>query len=236
MHSWSIKESKNYIFHYHKDSVAENMIDEIINNQEYCFNHISKVLNINFGTKIKYYLCNSSEEVGAIYGDNEPCNAFARKPNEIFALVNEEVQCIGYHEDSHILSYSISTPKQVFIREGLAMYFDKHHWGISNSNWVSYFTASKKYISISALISNEEFYKYPWNITYPIAGAFTDYLITIYGIEKYIEFYKVLDSDFEGCFYKVFGIGFKQFEDNFIHYISSLKTSKELFKLLESLM
>lgn len=236
MNILNIKESEHYTFHYHKNSIAENMIDKIIEQQEYCFNHISRVLDIDFNTKINYYLCNSSEEVGSLYGDNEPCNAFARKPNEIFAVFNEKIQCIGYHEDSHILSYSISTPPQVFIREGLAMYFDKHHWGISNSNWVSYFIESEKYINISNLISNEEFYKNPWNITYPIAGAFTDYIITTYGIEKYREFYKFIDVDFRVCFYNVFGIDIDEFEIDFIKYIKSLKTNKELFVLLETLM
>lgn len=236
MDNWIIKESEHYIFHYNKNSIAENMIDEIVEEQEYCFNHISRVLNVDFNMKINYYLCNSSEEVGALYGDNDPCNAFARKPNNIFAVFNEDDKCIGYHEDSHILSYSIATPPQVFIREGLAMYFDKHHWGISNSNWVSYFINRNKYINISNLTLNNEFYKKPWNITYPIAGAFTDYLITIYGIDKYIEFYKAIDTNFNESFYNVFGIDISEFEANFIKYIKSLKTNKELFVLLDALM
>ena len=236
MDNWIIKESEHYIFHYHKNSIAENMIDEIVQEQEYCFNHISKVLSTDFNIKINYYLCNSAEEVGALYGDNDPCNAFARKPNSIFAVFNEDVKCIGYHEDSHILSYSIATPPQVFVREGLAMYFDKHHFGISNSNWVAYFMYSDKYINISNLISNDEFYKNPWNITYPIAGAFTDYIITTYGIDKYIEFYKALDTNFNDNFYNVFGIDVNEFEVNFIKYIKSLKTNKDLLVLLETLM
>lgn len=236
MKNWITKESEHYLFHYHKNSVAENKIDEIIETQEYCFNHISKVLSVNFNMKINYYLCNSSKEVGLLYGDDEPCNAFARKPNEIFAVFNEEVECIGYHEDSHILSYLISTPPQVFLREGLAMYFDKHHWGISNSNWVSYFIHSDTYINISELISNESFYSYPWNITYPIAGAFTDYIIGIYGIDKYMEFYRVVDHDFRRSFYEIYGVDIEAFEIDFIKYIKSLKVNKELFNLLEKLV
>ncbi len=236
MYNWIIKESEHYIFHYHKNSIAENIIDEIIEKQECCFNHISRLLRIDFSMKINYYLCNSSEEVGFLYGDNEPCNAFARKPNEIFAVFNEDVKCIGYHEDSHIMSYSIATPPQVFIREGLAMYFDKHHWGVSNSNWVSYFMDRDKYINIPDLISNEEFYKNPWNITYPIAGAFTDYIIATHGIDKYREFYKVVDDDFNASFYNIFGINLDEFEVDFIKYIKSLTINKELFIFLEKLM
>ena len=236
MDNWIIKESDHYIFHYHESSIAENMIDEIVEEQEYCFNHISKVLNIDFRSKINYYLCNSADEVGVLYGDNEPCNAFARKPNNIFAVFNKEVKCIGYHEDAHILSYSIATPPQVFIREGLAMYFDKHHWGISNSNWVSFFIHSDRYISISNLTSDDEFYKNPWNITYPIAGAFTDYIITLYGIEKYIAFYKILGTNFNANFYNVFGIDISEFELSFIKHIKGLKTNKDVSVMLEALM
>ena len=236
MNNWVTKESKHYIFNYHEDSIAQYMIDEIIEKPEYCFSHISKVLNIDFNIKINYYLCNSAEEVGFLYGDNDPCNAFARKPNNIFAVFNEDIECIGYHEDSHILSYLISTPPQVFIREGLAMYFDKNHWGISNTNWVSYFIYSDKYIHISNLMCNEEFYKSPWNITYPIAGAFTNYLITIYGVDKYLMFYKDIDADFNLSFYNTFGISIYEFEIEFIKYIKSLDISNELCELLEELM
>ncbi|MDO7205810.1 hypothetical protein Q5M85_18660 [Paraclostridium bifermentans] len=86
MDNWIIKESDHYIFHYHKNSIAENMIDDIVEEQEDCFNHISRVLKINFNIKINYYLCNSAEEVGALYGDNDPCNAFARKNLIIYLL------------------------------------------------------------------------------------------------------------------------------------------------------
>jgi len=236
MNNWIIKESNNYRFHYHKNSEVYQIIDEIIHNQEICFKHICKVLNINFDTKINYYLCNSPEEVGNLYGDNEPCNAFARKPNEIFAMVNKDIKCIGYHEDTHIISYSISIPPQVFIREGLAMYFDKYHLGFNNLNWVAYFIDTNKYISISQLILDDEFYKYNWAITYPIAGAFTEYLITMYGIEKYKEFYKKLSNDFEHWFYKIYGISISEFENDFIEYINSFKSNKKVFKLLEDLI
>lgn len=235
MNNWIIKESENYTFHYHKNSVAQNMIDDIVNTQELCFKHICKVLDVKFNNKIKYYLCNSPKEVGILYGDNEDCNAFARNPNEIYAVVNEDVQCIGYHEDSHIISYSINTPPQVFIREGLAMYFDKQHFGISNLVWAKYFISANKYISISKLIDKDSFYKYSWSLTYPIAGAFTEYLITIYGIGKYKLFYKSLNEDFKGCFNKVFGISLEEFERDFTLYLDSFKVNEKLLQLLNEI-
>jgi len=31
-------------------------------------------------------------------------------PNEIYAVYNDKVKCIGFHEDAHIISYNIAVP------------------------------------------------------------------------------------------------------------------------------
>lgn len=103
-------ETPNYIFHYNESSKAEQDITEIAACQELCFAHICNVLKISPPFKIEYILCDSPDEVGRIYGDDEPCSGFASPPNTIYAVYNEELQCIGFHEDSHIISYLISTP------------------------------------------------------------------------------------------------------------------------------
>ena len=114
---WLTKESDNYIFNYHVGSVAEKEIEKVINLQETCYDFVCSCLDVNMEVKIKYYLCNSPIEVGELYGDNEPCNGFARKPNEIYAVYNDNVKCVGFHEDAHIISYNIAVPPQTFMRE-----------------------------------------------------------------------------------------------------------------------
>lgn len=124
-------------------------------------------------------------------------------------------------------------PPQVFIREGLAMYFDKNHKGINNLNWVAYYINTKQYVEISKLIIDENFYKISWNITYPIAGAFTEYIITRYGIDSYIEFYKSIDSiNFNYICENVFEKNLSDLENEFIKYVKSLKSNISLFKEL----
>lgn len=109
---WIKIESDNYIINYHAGSIAEKDIEKIIELQETCYDFICKTLTIKMDIKIKYYLCESAKEVGELYGDDEPCNGFAKEPNEIYAVYNDEVKCIGFHEDAHIISYNISTPPQ----------------------------------------------------------------------------------------------------------------------------
>lgn len=229
MEKWIKAESEHYLFHYHKDSIAEKHINEIIKLQEYCFRYIVQVLKIECDIQINYYLCNSSREVGFWAGDNIECNAFAEESNKIFAVFNETVKCIGYHEDAHILSYLIGYPSQVFIREGLAMYFDKNHKGISNLNWTNYYINNGEYIGLEKLILNENFYEISWNKTYPIAGAFTEYMIMRYGIDKYIEFYGDIDYDNLNCICNnLFGKKFSELEEGFIEYIKSLKSNMKI--------
>lgn len=232
---WSIKHSDNYIFHYIKDSLGEKDIENIINIQEQCNKHISKVLKVSMKGKIKYFLCNSREEVGVSYGDNEPCSGFSRMPNEIWAVYNEKNKCIGYHEDAHIISYNtLGVPESAFIREGLAMYFDRVWFGIDNNFWVHEYLKRNKYVSITDLINNKEFSKYSDILTYPIAGAFTEYLISLFGIERFKGFYVQLSSlrniGFEKNFKEVFQQSVEEVEEKFKNYILSIKPNDAIKK------
>ena len=187
-------ETSNYIFYYQENSTAEKDISKIAQLQQSCFEYICNVLQVTLNFKIKYYLCETPDDVGRIYGDNEPCNGFACSPNKIYAVYNEETKCIGFHEDAHIVSYTINTPNVTAIREGLAMYFDKKWWGIQNLDWTGYFIKTGKYVSINDLLDDEIFYSIDCSIAYPIVGAFTEWLISSYGIDKYLQFYKYENS------------------------------------------
>lgn len=183
-------ESEHYIFHYDADSSAERDIMEISACQEACFRYICDVLGVSPGFKIEYFLCSSPEEVGRIYGDNDPCNGFADPPNKIYAVYNERVQCIGFHEDAHIISYMINRPDCPAVREGLAMYFDRKWWGIQNLDWTGFYLKTGRYIPVDRLLDQEIFFAENCAITYPIMGAFTEWLIASHGIGRYLDFYR----------------------------------------------
>lgn len=183
-------ESEHYIFHYGADTKAEQDITEIAAYQEACFRYICDVLGVTPEFKIEYYLCDSPEEVGRIYGDNHPCNGFAAPPNKIYAVYNEQVQCIGFHEDTHIISFTVNRPKCPAITEGLAMYFDRKWWGIQNLDWTGYYIKSGRFVPVDKMLDREFFFAHDCTITYPIMGAFTDWLIATYGIESYMQMYK----------------------------------------------
>lgn len=41
---WSIRESEHYLFHFYKNSLAEQEVEKIISKQESCFSYITEVL------------------------------------------------------------------------------------------------------------------------------------------------------------------------------------------------
>lgn len=193
-------ESDNYNFYIKKDSVAERDIEDIIALQEESYQAIVSLFDLKEPFKINYFLLDDATEVGNIYGelygDYEPCNGFADSPNNIYAVYNETVKCVGPHEDAHILSYRVNKPGSVFIREGLAMYFDEFWWGKPNRQWVREFLEDGSFVSIDKLLNDDNFYALSDALTYPIAGAFTEFLIKTFGEKNYLEFYQYQGTDF----------------------------------------
>ena len=213
------KESKHYTFHYTPGSVAERDIREICTCQETCFVKITGALHVSFPMKIHYWLCDSPEDVGRFYGDDEPCNGFARYPDTVYAVYNEDIKCIGAHEDAHLIARIIALPESRFLKEGLAMYFDETWWGEANERWVKRYQEENQLPEIKELFADSCFSRIDCSITYPIAGAFTKFLIARYGQPKYIEIYKSSGCEWEEAFNRCLGKGIEEVAQEFLSQI-----------------
>ena len=227
-------ETDHYIFHYNAGTRAEHDILKIAAQQEACFVYICSVLQAHPDFKIEYFLCDSPEEVGHIYGDDEPCNGFAAPPDRIYAVYNEKVQCIGFHEDAHIISYTLNRPDCPAIREGLAMYFDRKWWSIQNMDWVSCYLKTDRYISVDKLMDKEFFFGIDCTVSYPIMGAFTDYLIAAYGREAYLDLYR--RQDMRKAMKEVYGKSPEELDRDFTNYVRLFKTDPEIEKRIARLL
>ncbi len=226
-------ETSNYIFHFQENSTAERDIIKIAKIQESCYAYICTMLKTVPDFKIEYFLCETPEEVGRVYGDDDPCNGFTSLPNKIYAVYNEEVKCIGFHEDAHVVSYLINRPNSRAIREGVAMYFDRKWWSIQNLDWAGYFIKTGKYISVNKLFNNEIFSSNDCSITYPIMGAFTEWLISSYGIDKYLQFYKYEDST--AALKLVYNQTVEELNNAFVDYVQLFEIDEVLEQRMEKL-
>lgn len=227
-------ESDHYIFNYNAGTQAERDVASIATEQEACFRYICKVLGVQPNFKIEYFLCDTPEEVGHIYGDDEPCNGFAAPPNKIYAVYNEQVKCIGFHEDAHLISYCLNRPDCPAIREGLAMYFDRKWWGIQNLDWCGYFLETHRYISVAELLQKEVFFATDCSISYPIMGAFTDYLIATYGRAAYKEIYQ--RQDIASAMPKAYSKTPQELDSEFTAFVKLFDIDQLLRKHMEELL
>lgn len=229
------RESKNYIFHYEDDSIALRDIDQIIDTQENCHSHICQVLKVDQVAKIHYYLCDSPDHVGQIYGDNEACNAFNDMKDTIYAVYNDQLQCIGFHEDAHIISaMAYGIPDYIFFREGLAMYFDKVWLGMSNLVWTYYYLEKDPELSLQNFLDRDAFHNLGYMITYPISGCFTDYLIMTYGIDKYLDLYQHLANHPVETLEDLLGESVEVIFERFKTYVSLIRIDESSIGLIDT--
>lgn len=219
----SVFETPRYKFHYQPGSYAESYIAKISSRQEFCRDHICKVLGIDPTIRIQYYLLESPEHIGEIYGDGEPCNGFTRLPDSIFAVYSPAIQCTGFHEDAHILSYTaLGRPRSAFVREGLAMYFDKTWNGFPNISWTRFHIDYGTVRNLSDLHRDACFFEYAESVTYPIAGAYTEFLITRFGMESYKAFYSAWCKTDTDPYLELFKEDREEAAARFLNYIRSL--------------
>lgn len=173
--------------------------------------------------------------VGQAYGDNEPCNGFAALPDRIYAVCNENVQCIGMHEDAHVISYRINRPGSAAIREGLAMFFDRMWWGISNTEWAVYYLRNGKIPPLRVLLDDECFFDMSDVLTYPIMGAFTEYLILTYGIDIYLDLY-ARKGALTLAFAEEYGRSVEKLDEDFRNYLRIFRVDEQVLQRMEALL
>lgn len=216
--------SAHYIFHYRPGSAAEKDILFIAKEQEKCFSKICRTLEIDYIEKINYYLTDSPLEIGrAIWDEEALCNGCALcGRNKIYATYNDDIKCIGSHEDTHLISFLINFPESDFLVEGLAMYMDGSWWGVPNENWAAYYRVKYANLSVRDLFDNDIFADRGCAVTYPVAGAFTKFLIDRFGMERYIQLYKYTEENYEMMMQAIFKVSFEDIVDQFWSEMSEI--------------
>ena len=114
------------------------------------------------------------------------------------------------------------------------MYFDRKWWGIQNIDWTGYYLKTGRYIGIDKMLNREGFFSEDCSITYPIMGAFTDWLIATYGIERYMQMYK--QHDMPAATVEVFKKTPEELNREFVSYVQLFKNDEVLEERMEYLM
>ena len=238
-----IFETEHYVFHFPRNSLAAQDIRSIAETQEKGYEKICGLLQISFTHKISYWLYDSPQLIGDVFCDGVPCNglsivddsdesigrrssltgleedSFAVEPYSVHAVYEEQIKCIGEHEDTHIISAQLCNPKSAFLAEGLAMFMDGKWWGTDNKAWAVKDAQEGTLISTdeAIVLSEDDFYDLEWVKTYPVAGAWTDYIIGAYGVDKYKEFY--CSKEYSESAKAVFGRTLRELHQEFVRWL-----------------
>lgn len=209
--------AEHYVFHYQPGTLAEKEIKEIAQIQEQAFSKICGALEVRYPERIHYYFTDSPLEIGNIFwGKGTSCNGCAVcGDNKIYAVYNENIKCIGEHEDTHLIAYLIGEPASSFLSEGLAMYFHAKWWGVPNEEWAAYYKEQYPKISVEDMLDNNQFSEYGEEITYPVAGAFTRFLIYTFGMNPYKELYKYDSIEYSERIKSIYHVSLQEIEQSF---------------------
>lgn len=233
-------ESEHYIFHYAAGTKAEQDIAQIVATQEAGYRHICLMLGLSVNKKIHYYLYNSPEDIGKEcerrFGDYTPYNGCTVSESEILAVYNEEVQCIGNHEDTHILMFSLGFSKSSFLEEGIACAMDQLWWGIDNTAWVSFYRKHKKCPSVKELLllSREDFYSMDCMTAYPLAGSFAAYLLMRISKDAFHQLY--LANNLNLAIQEILGCSLAKLEEDYFQYVDFLHYDEGVYALIEGML
>ncbi len=245
-------ETEHYVFNYVKGGLAEKDILAISDIQERCYDKICNTLKIKYPKKISYWFYSSPEVLGKYLCDGNACNglsitdnvcadigmkisldgneenSFFVPPYSIHAVYEDRIKCIGEHEDTHMIAAQINEPSSDFLCEGLAMYMEGKWWGKPNKYWVEQYYQEKVCPKPSELIdiSEDEFWRIETRISYPLSGAWVEFFIKEYGIDKFLNLYRQ-NSDYIGKVEKETGDTAAQIDEKFFNLIlKSIKPHK----------
>lgn len=233
-------ETDHYIFHFEHGSKAEQDLHHIAAVQEASYKQITTMLGVSMKEKIHYYLYNSREEVGREcerrFGDYFPVNGCTVSENEILAVYSEDVQCIGAHEDTHLLMFTLGRPRSSFLEEGIACAMDVLWWGIDNHAWAAFYRKEQMCPSVMELLlfSQEDFYQVKDRIVYPLAGSFASYLLMRFGKEQFCRFY--LAEDYIEASQTALGCSLRELENDFFQYIDLLTYDSAIYTRIAELI
>ena len=229
--NWLIKHTPHYIFNYKENTLAEKEIDEIMKLQESCFSEITKTLGLTLENPIQYYLCSSKKEVKEEAGLDYECSEVTILDDienpVIFAVYSEDLKSIGAHEDVHAIASSHGQPNSIAVVEGLATCFDRTWRGVSNELCTYLYLEDGKYVSIADMIDDDDYFTdLEIDVSYPIMGAFTRYLMDKYGVSLYLRLYGV-QSSWEEAFVELYGQTMEDVEAGFIETIRDTEYTEE---------
>ena len=214
-------ESAHFIVYFHKRTLAERKLHEIIQEREKVYTRIAEILGIEPPHKIRLFLFPSSREKTFYTGH---IGAGAAQGFTVMEVYNEEIKVEPHHELTHIIASLINPSPPALLNEGLAVSIVPYWDGKHVDEWVRLYRRKKELIPLMTLLTFTEIGSPSTmpSVSYPEAGSFVKFLIERYGIDKFRQLYSKAKNGREflkfnkELFIKVYGKSVEQLEEEWL--------------------
>ncbi|MGE5429736.1 MAG: hypothetical protein ACM3QX_01605 [Syntrophomonadaceae bacterium] len=222
---WLSYHTKHFDFYYRPGSKSEGRINLIANRQE---NHYLEILNQmhlhDHNFRAVYFIFSSFEEYDNVtdagqFGNGHEIGNY----DAIYAVDGYSFSNImGKHELTHFIvdkffGPGARGPFKWIISEGLSVWIEDNWDGMDLNEFARLKVAEGDISTPYEIIRNDETENVLRN-SYAMAGAFTKYMISTYGIAKYIRLYqqgKSLD-----IFDQVYGTSLSDMNNQFLSFLT----------------
>lgn len=217
---WNKDETQHFLY-YASKQLDRELINRIKENQEKNIVHIAAIMNIkqlDTLPKIKVWIFNSDYEKYL----KTQVRSNAHSLTEYWSAYYNKQNATGAHEIAHIMSqhyWGFLKAKQYsfLLEEGFTFYADENRFFTFDFYTKARSILDNESYRIAAILKENNNDNYENKAT--VCGAFVKYLITNYGVEKWAELWKNLDSD--KTFTAVFNKSLPELETEFYKHLET---------------
>jgi hypothetical protein len=219
---WHRENSRYFVYHYKNKS--EEPLDDLLKRMDDFYEKTVDFLQVDFGEKIDYYKCDSTQEVGSLF-NLEPSLARSQVVNRVVASIQNFVP----HEIVHVLSYRLFPPEgsripPVMLNEGLSYYLGGASFFSSELllSWAKRKLETDGNVHLDTLLTNP--WAYGSNESAGLDASFVQFLIETGGIAKFKKLFTSyrFPEEADSAFEEIYGRDIQKIEREWKEYVKAL--------------
>ncbi len=219
---WQRKSSRHFIYHY--KNKPDEPSDYLLKRMDDFYEQTSEFLQVDYGEKIDYYKCDSTQEVGSLF-NLEPSLARSQVVDGVAASIQNFVP----HEIVHVISYCLFPPDgskipPVMLNEGLSYYLGGASFFSSNLLlcWAKRKIKTDENVRLDTLLANP--WAYRSNESAGLDASFVKFLIETGGIDKFKKLFTGyrFPEEADLAFTEIYGQDIQQMEMEWKKYVLAL--------------
>lgn len=204
-------ESQFYEVFYSSDSSIKDKIKDGLKKRDAALSTILKEHGIKAPKKkLNIFVYKDKKEKQEISGVPDPIHFFGQK-KEIH-MIQDLLFVNTHHEDAHVVAELIlSNDAAIHLTEGFAIYIDGKWKGEELDYVAGFFQKMDKIPPLTDLLDEGSFLKLPSDLTFPLIGSITKFIMDRYGTDKFKNLLKHKRLD-DNILKKILGLDLKQFQ------------------------